>query len=94
MPEQYKQEPLFDLDGVKEGEQFGQRHYWYYITDARNEKMIFGISPDGSPMWCEHDTRPNVGVQPYLFNNRCSATRYKNDHEIKGTVRKWLYSYK
>lgn len=92
--EQYEQKSLFDLDGVKQGERFGKRHYWYYITDARNEKMVFGISPDGEPMWCEHDTRPGVGINPYLFNNRCSARGYKEDHKIAGHVRKWNYSYK
>lgn len=94
MLEEYEQMELFELNGVKEGEKFGKRHYWYYITDARNERMIFGISPDGAPLWCEYDTRPGVGIKPYLFNNRQSARRYKIDRKIVGHVRKWHYSYK
>lgn len=94
MQENYQQQELFDLDGVAKGEAFGRRHYWYYITDSRNERMVYGLSPDGAPMWCEHDTRPTVGVQPYLFNNRSSAERYKRGRAITGHVNRWHYSYK
>jgi len=89
-----EQKPLMDLQGVKYSAQYGKRHYWYYITSPRNDRMIYGLTPDGAPMWCENDTRPTVGTKPYLWNNRSSAERYKKDRKISGHVRKWQYSYK
>lgn len=89
-----KQMELFDLDGVKQAEkEYGKRHYWYYITSPRNERMVYGISPDGAPLWCENDTRPDVGVKPYLFNNRYSATKFLTDRKLAGIVNRWHYSY-
>lgn len=89
-----QQLPLFDLEGVKRGEQFGKRHYWYYVADARNERMIVGLSPDGKPIWAEHDTRPNVGLWPHLFNTRGEARRYRDTFANSGHVKRWNFSYK
>jgi hypothetical protein len=90
-----KQLELFDLSGIAQAENgYGKRHYWYYITSPRNEKMVYGLSPDGAPLWCDHDTRPGVGVTPYLFNNAYSARRLIKDRKLSACVKRWDYSYK
>lgn len=89
-----KQEPLFDLEGVARGEKFGKRHYWYYVTDATNMRMVVGLSPTGKPIMAEHDTRPEVGLWPHLFNTMGEARRYRNAHVQSGNVKRWNFSYK
>jgi hypothetical protein len=91
---QYEQKPLFDLDGVKQGETFGKRHYWYYLISRDGLRMVYGLDDQNNPLWCVRDTRPVTGVKPYLFNNRASAARYCRDHKLNAEIRKWHFSYK
>lgn len=91
---QPKQMELFDLESVKKGEEFGKRHYWYYVTDARNMLMVVGLSPDGSPIMGEHDTRSQVGLWPHLFNTMGEARRYRDKYVKSGNVKRWNFSYK
>lgn len=93
MPE-YEQNSLFDLSQVPVKERDLPRKYWYYVTDARNECMVCGLGPNGGPIWGEHDTRPDVGVIPHLFNTRGLAEGYKKKWASAGHVNKWLYSHK
>jgi hypothetical protein len=85
---------LFDLEGVTRGEETGKRHYWYYITDARNENMVIGLDMRGAPIMGEHDTRPTYGLWPHLFNTRRLAQIYRDKHIPGGNVKQWLFSYK
>jgi len=90
MTDKMKQEQLFAMDEIPVVPPAPQPTRWYYITRRRNTEMLHYISRDGTPVWCEHDTR---SVQPMVFNSAHTAKldmRRHGGNEIK----RWYWSVK
>lgn len=88
------QNELFDLSEIKQAEVFRPRKYWYYVTTPMSTQMVAGLASDGSPIYAPHDTRPEVGIKPHLFNTRGGAKRYQNKYVKGGHCKTWQYSHK